>query len=64
MGGEAFSLEKIICPITGGCQGQEVGVCGLGIKVGTFRIAFDMLLKKISNKNTYTKYPENMDIMK
>ena len=30
MGGEALGLEKIICPSTGECQGQEVGVGGLG----------------------------------
>jgi hypothetical protein len=34
MGGEAIGLEKIICPSTGKCQGQEVGVCGLGSRVG------------------------------
>jgi hypothetical protein len=26
MGGEALGLVKIICPGTGECQGQEVGV--------------------------------------
>jgi hypothetical protein len=30
MGGEAFGLAKILCPSTGECQGQEVGVGGLG----------------------------------
>jgi hypothetical protein len=30
MGGEALGLAKIISPNTGECQGQEVGVCGLG----------------------------------
>jgi hypothetical protein len=30
MEGEAFDLVKIICPSTGDCQGQEVGVGGLG----------------------------------
>jgi hypothetical protein len=30
MGGEALGLLKIICPSTGECQGQEVGVDGLG----------------------------------
>jgi hypothetical protein len=30
MGGEALGLEKIICPSTGECQGQDEGVCGLG----------------------------------
>jgi hypothetical protein len=34
MGGEAFGLTKIICPSTGECQGQEVGVGGLGSRVG------------------------------
>jgi hypothetical protein len=30
MGGKALGLAKIICPSTGECQGQEVGVNGLG----------------------------------
>ena len=30
MGGEALGLVKILCPSTGECQGQEVGVSGLG----------------------------------
>jgi hypothetical protein len=30
MGGEALGLEKILCPSIGECQGQEVGVGGLG----------------------------------
>jgi hypothetical protein len=34
MGGEAFSLAKIICPSTGECQGQVAGVGGLGSRVG------------------------------
>ena len=34
MGGEAFGLVKIICPSTGECQGQEVGVGGLGTGQG------------------------------
>jgi hypothetical protein len=34
MGGEALGLVKIICHNTGECQVQEVGVCGLGIRVG------------------------------
>ena len=34
MGGEALSLGKIICPSTGECHGQEVGVGGLGNRVG------------------------------
>jgi hypothetical protein len=29
-GGEALDLVKIICPSTGECQGQEVGVGGVG----------------------------------
>jgi hypothetical protein len=33
MGGEVFGLAKIICPSTGECQGQEVGVGGLGSRV-------------------------------
>jgi hypothetical protein len=47
---EALGLEKIICPCTGECQGQKVGVGGSGW-VGeqgwrkvyrTFGIAFEM----------------------
>jgi hypothetical protein len=34
VGGEALGLEKIICPSTGECQGQEAGVSGLGSRVG------------------------------
>jgi hypothetical protein len=34
MGGEALGLAKIICPSTGECQGQEVGVGRLGIRAG------------------------------
>ena len=34
MGGDALGLVKIICPITGECQGQEAGVDGLGSRVG------------------------------
>jgi hypothetical protein len=34
MGGEALGLVKIICPSTGECQGQEVGVGGLGSRAG------------------------------
>jgi hypothetical protein len=34
MGGEALGLAKIICPSTGECQDQEVGVGGLGSRVG------------------------------
>jgi hypothetical protein len=34
MGGEAFGIAKIICPRTGECQGQEVGVGGLGTGQG------------------------------
>jgi hypothetical protein len=30
MGEEALGLVKIICPSTGECQGQEMGVGGLG----------------------------------
>ena len=47
MGGEALGLVKIICPSTGECQGQEVGVGGLGSRVGggnrgALGIAFEM----------------------
>ena len=34
MGGEALGLEKIICPSTVECQGQEAGVGGLGSRLG------------------------------
>jgi hypothetical protein len=30
LGGEALGLAKIICPNTGECQDQEVGMGGLG----------------------------------
>jgi hypothetical protein len=35
MGGEALGLEKIICPRTGECQGEEEGVGGLGSREET-----------------------------
>jgi hypothetical protein len=34
MGEEVLGLEKIICPSSGECQGLEVGVSGLGSRVG------------------------------
>jgi hypothetical protein len=34
MGGEALGLAKIICPSTGECQGQEVGLGGLESRAG------------------------------
>jgi hypothetical protein len=34
MGGEALGLVKIICPSTGECQGQEVGMGGLESRAG------------------------------
>jgi hypothetical protein len=34
LGGEALGFEKIICPSTEECQSQEVGVGGLGSRVG------------------------------
>jgi hypothetical protein len=34
MEGEVLGLAKIICPSTGECQGQEVGVRGLGSRAG------------------------------
>jgi hypothetical protein len=34
MGGEALGLVKTICPSTGECQDQEVGVDGLGSRAG------------------------------
>ena len=34
MGGEALDIKKFICPSTGECQGQEVGVGDLGNRAG------------------------------
>jgi hypothetical protein len=34
MGGEVLGISKIICPSTRECQGQEVGVGGLGSRAG------------------------------
>jgi hypothetical protein len=34
VGGDALGLVKTICLSTGECQGQEVGVGGLGSRVG------------------------------
>jgi hypothetical protein len=34
VGGEALDLVKIICPSTVECQGQEVGMGGLGGRAG------------------------------
>jgi hypothetical protein len=34
MGGEDLGLVKVICPSTGECQGQEVGVDGVGGRAG------------------------------
>jgi hypothetical protein len=47
MGGEALLLEKIICPSTGECQCQELGVGELGCRagggyMGALVIAFEM----------------------
>ena len=36
MGGETLGLSKIICPSIGECQGQELGVGGLGSR-GEYR---------------------------
>jgi hypothetical protein len=38
LGGEVLDLKKIICPSTGECQGQEVGVGGLGSRTGRGRV--------------------------
>jgi hypothetical protein len=40
MGGEALDLAKIICPSTGECQSQEVGVGGLGSRAGEGIVGF------------------------
>jgi hypothetical protein len=49
MEGEALSLVKILCPSIGECQGQEVGVGGMGSRYRGFSerklgkgIAFEM----------------------
>ena len=46
LGGEALGFAKIICPTTGECQGQKVGVGGLGSRagecIGIFGITFEM----------------------
>jgi hypothetical protein len=34
VGGEALGIVTIICPSTGECQNQEVGVGGLGSRAG------------------------------
>ena len=34
VGGEALGPVKVLCPSTGECQGQEVGVGGLGSRGG------------------------------
>jgi hypothetical protein len=42
MGGEAVGLVKILCPSIGECQGQEVGVGGLGSRIeGTGEVIGD-----------------------
>jgi hypothetical protein len=46
MGGEALGLSKTICPSIGECQGQEVGVGGLGSKVGGHRGLLERKLGK------------------
>ena len=50
-----LGIVNFICPNTGGCQGQEAEVGGLGEQgrgrvSGTFGIAFGMYIRKISNK--------------
>jgi hypothetical protein len=61
MGGEPLGLAKIICPSTGECQVQEAGMGELGSRAGAGYwglsgrklgkgIAFEMQMKKISNK--------------
>jgi hypothetical protein len=47
MGGEALGLAKIICPSNGECQGQEVGVGELRIKMrGGYRALAERKLEK------------------
>jgi hypothetical protein len=37
MGGEALVPVKVLCPSVGECQGQELGMGGLGTGVGGYR---------------------------
>jgi hypothetical protein len=58
IGGYALGLAKIIYPITGEWQSQEVGVGGLGGRAGervegALGIAFEKYMKKISNKKQW-----------
>jgi hypothetical protein len=47
MGGEALGLAKILSPSIGECQGQEVGVGGLGRKgKGGYRGFWERKLEK------------------
>jgi hypothetical protein len=53
MGGEALGLEKIICPITGECQGQEVGVGGMGSRGGGGGVYRGILERKLGKGITF-----------
>ena len=48
MGGEALGLVQIICSSTGECQGQKVGVGGLGSRAG---VGYSGLLKRKLGKS-------------
>jgi hypothetical protein len=46
-----LGIANFICPSKRECYGQEVGVGGYGSRVaGAFGIAFEIYIKKISNK--------------
>ena len=62
MGEEPLGIVKIICPITGECQGQEAGVGGLrnraGGGIGDFGDGIWNVNEKISNKKSGWVYME------
>jgi hypothetical protein len=71
MGGEALGLVKALCPRIGECQGQEVGVGGLGSRGSGRDRGFSKRklgnVNKISNKNriklkTKTKKQKNPNL--
>jgi hypothetical protein len=52
MGGEVFGLVKVLCPSTGECQGQEVGVGRLGSRARREGIG-DFLERKLGKGITF-----------